>query len=55
MTNREKINNMSNDELSLFIFALLDCDCCKFAGKCELINKECTELWCEWFESEVEE
>lgn len=48
ITNREKLNAMSNEEL----FTLLDCQCCIYNGQ-HCIGKECKEGILKWLESEV--
>ena len=55
MTNREKLQNMSNEELGKFLGTSNNfCEICAFKETCTLIS-DCVKGITEWLESEVEE
>lgn len=55
MTNRDELNNMTNEELSEFIAtSFIKCAYCVYKNdSCELLK--CTDGITEWLESEMEE
>lgn len=56
MTNRDKLNQMSNKELSRFLGIYNGCKFCivKKSNMC-YATKSCRECWEIWLESEAEE
>ena len=58
MTNRDKLNNMTNEELATFINNIVDpciyCIIYDFCNNCTPFIS-CENVICRWLESEVEE
>ena len=55
-TNRERINNMSNEELAEFFEEYSDCDRCPFKYKeCSEGEVRCKYILLQWLEQESEE
>lgn len=55
MTNREKLNNMSNEELAQFLGYITECEFCPTADTCTSgENGRCDDSFCKWLESEAE-
>lgn len=54
MTNYERINNMSVDEMADYLWESLECNRCPLHDKCGIIGS-CKYTWLNWLNQEAEE
>lgn len=55
-TNRERINNMTNEELAEFFKEYIDCNNCPIGyDKCTISKLSCKEIFMQWLNQESEE
>ena len=54
ITNREKLNKMTNEELAIFLTLYTDCSYCCAKSKCTP-NDSCLTVFIKWLNQESEE